>query len=221
MTLISDQRYFDGLASTGLWSGNTADTIALLFVYMPIIRQEIYGYADLWNAHAIRRQAGRPAVVPGKPVVLYFHPPAPTADYGSVVPENRLQQLLQTVEAYEPNEYLPTATMQFCQNIFDSHALELQIQDDGGLDYTIVIGEPPVFLHQVAYIFLRDSLSQHLADGNELPMSEIPRGAYNWVPPPVALPDVDLQEFEAGSIYNGSDGPEYIDWDDRYLDGAD
>ena len=46
------------------------DTIA-------IIRQEIYGYADLWNAHTIRQQVSRPAVVPGKPVVLYFHPPAP------------------------------------------------------------------------------------------------------------------------------------------------
>jgi len=71
---------------------------------MPIIRQEIYGYANLWNAHAIRRQAGQPAVLPEKPVVLYFHPPAPMADYGSVVPENRLQQLRQTVEVYEPNK---------------------------------------------------------------------------------------------------------------------
>jgi hypothetical protein len=71
---------------------------------MPIIRQEIYGYADLWNEHTIRRQAGRPVVVPGKPVVLYFYPPAPTADYGSVVPEDRLQQLLETLEGYEPNE---------------------------------------------------------------------------------------------------------------------
>ena len=83
----------------------------------------------------------------------------------------------------------------------------MQIKDDGGLDYTIVIGEPPVSLHQVAYIFLRDSLSQYIADGNEPPMSEIPRGAYNWVPPPVALSGIDLQELEAGSIYNGSDGP--------------
>ena len=188
---------------------------------MPIIRQEIYGYADLWNAHTIRRQASRPAVVSGKPVVLYFNPPAPTADYGSVVPEDRLQQLLQTVEAYEPNEYLSATTMQFCQNIFDLHRRELQLQANGGLDYTTIIGEPPVFLHQVAYIFLRDSLSQHLANGNELPMSEIPRGAYNWAPAPVAPPDVDLQDFEAGTVYNGSDGPEYIEWYDHYLDGAD
>jgi len=50
-------------------------------------------------------------------------------------------------------------------------------------------------------------------------MSEIPRGAYNRVPPPAAPPEVDLHD--ASSIYDGSDGPEYIDWEDRYLDGAD
>ena len=188
---------------------------------MPIIRQEIYGFADLWNAHTIRRQASRPTVIPGKPVVLYFHPPAPARDYGSEVPNNRLQLLMQTVEAYEPNEYLPAYTMLFCQNIFDSHALDLQLCDDGGLDYTAVIGEPPVSLHRVAYVFLRDSLNEYLAGGNELPMSAIPRGAYNWVPPPeVPPPEVDLDENEAGIIYDDSDGPEYLDWEDRYLDGA-
>jgi len=188
---------------------------------MPIIRREIYGYADLWNAHTIRLQASRPAVVPGKPAVLYFHPPAPAEDYGSMVPVVRLQRLMQTVEAYDPNEYLPAITMQFCQRIFDSHALDLQLRDDGGLDYTATIGEPPVSLHRVAYVFLRDSLNEYLAGGNELPMSEIPRGAYNWVPPPAAPPEVDLHQYEAGSINGGSNGPEYIDWDDRYLDGAD
>jgi hypothetical protein len=213
--------YFDGLASAGLWSGNTADTIALLFVYMPILRREIYGYADLWNAHTIRRQARRPAVVSGKPVVLYFQPPAPAADYGSMVPENRHQQLMQTVEAYNPNEYLPTVTTQFCQRIFDLHAIDLQLQPDGGLDYTAIIGEPPVALHHVAYILLRDSINQYLASGNELLMSQIPRGAYNWVPPAAVPPEVDLHEYEPGSIYDGSDGPEYLDWNDRYLDGHD
>jgi len=89
------------------------------------------------------------------------------------------------------------------------------------LDYTAIIGEPPVSLHRVAYIFLRDSLNQYLAGGNELPMSEILRGAYSWVPPPAAPPEVDLHEYEVGSLYDGSDGPEYIDWDDGYLDGAD
>jgi hypothetical protein len=114
---------------------------------MPIIRQEIYGYADLWNAHTIRRQVNRPTVVSGKPVVLYFQPPPPARDYGSEVPNNRLQRLLQSVEAYEPNEYLPAITMRFCQDIFDSHALDLHLQNDGSLDYTAVIGEPRVAIH--------------------------------------------------------------------------
>ena len=33
-------------------------------------------------------------------------------------------------------------------------------------------------------------------------------------------PEFDLNEHKVGSIYDGSDGPEYIDWDDHYLDGA-
>ena len=130
---------------------------------MPIIRQEIYGYADLWNAHTIWRQANRSTVVSGKPVVLYFHPSQPARNYGSEVPNNWLQRLLQTVEAYEPNEYLPAVTMQFCQNIFNSRARDLHLQKDGNLDYTTVIGEPPVAIHHVAYIFLQDTLNHYLS----------------------------------------------------------
>jgi hypothetical protein len=111
---------------------------------MPIIRQEIYGYADLWNTYAIRWQVNRPTVVPGKPVVLNFQPPPPESDYGSEIPDNRIQHLLQSVDAYEPNEYLPAVTMRFCRDIFDSHALDLHLQNNGSLDYTAVIGEPPV-----------------------------------------------------------------------------
>jgi hypothetical protein len=77
-----------------------ADYIALLFVYMPIIREEIYSFADLWNAHVIRKQDKRPNVVPGKPVVLYFNPQAGVRDYGSPVPSDRLQQLRQSVQEY-------------------------------------------------------------------------------------------------------------------------
>jgi len=39
----------------------------------------------------------------------------------------------------------------------------LQLRDDGGLDYTAVIGELPVSVHRVAYVFLRDSLNEYLA----------------------------------------------------------
>jgi len=39
------------------------------------------------------------------------------------------------------------------------------------------------------------------------------------IPPPAAPPEVDLHD--ASSICDGSDGPEYINREDRYLDGAD
>jgi len=63
------------------------------------------------------------------------------------------------------------------------------------------------------------SLNNYLSSRNELALSEIPRGAYNGVHPPAAPSEVDLRD--ASSIYDGSDGPEYIDWEGRYLDGAD
>ena len=106
------QRYFDKLAELGLWSGNIANTIALLYIYMPIIRKEIYNlnYVGLWNAHIIRPQKIRPGIVPGKPVDLHFNPPPSSSeghgepeteqpegrsvhDYGSPVPQEKLQHL--------------------------------------------------------------------------------------------------------------------------------
>jgi hypothetical protein len=67
---------------------------------MPIIREEIYSFVDLWNAQVIRKQDKRPNVVPGKPVVLYFDPPAGVRNYGSPVPTERLQRLRQPVQTY-------------------------------------------------------------------------------------------------------------------------
>jgi hypothetical protein len=50
---------------------------------MPILRQEIQGFARMWNSHTIRRQPNRPNAVHGKPYMLYNWPQAPVArDYG-------------------------------------------------------------------------------------------------------------------------------------------
>ncbi|PUU78291.1 hypothetical protein B9Z19DRAFT_983789, partial [Tuber borchii] len=60
-----------------------ADKISLLFVYFPVIRQEVYNFVRLWNNHCIRYQKDRPALPTGKPSVLYFTPPDCVLDYGS------------------------------------------------------------------------------------------------------------------------------------------
>ena len=66
---------------SGLFADSEADKIALLFVYFPIIRTEIYNFVRLWNNHRIRYQKNRPSLPTGKPSVLYFTPPAGVQDF--------------------------------------------------------------------------------------------------------------------------------------------
>lgn len=82
------------MRDTGEFTGSFADQIALLYVYMPIIRQEIYEYVRLWNTHTIRYQKNRPYLPTGQPVVLYFNPPDGVRNYGSQ-PNRRVLEELQ------------------------------------------------------------------------------------------------------------------------------
>lgn len=84
----------------GLYTGNKADQIALLYIYFPIIRQEVYAFVDLWNTHTIRRQNNRPHVPTGKPVVLYLSPPEGVVDYGTKPDLTLLGQLKHDVEQW-------------------------------------------------------------------------------------------------------------------------
>jgi hypothetical protein len=66
------QDYFIGLSKENLYSAKQqSDRIALLAVYIPIIREEVAAYVEIWNKHKIRKQKERPNVVPGKPVFNY------------------------------------------------------------------------------------------------------------------------------------------------------
>jgi hypothetical protein len=49
------QNYFTELANNWWYSSQCPwDRIALLAHYMPRIRDEVFGYADLWNIHTTR-----------------------------------------------------------------------------------------------------------------------------------------------------------------------
>jgi hypothetical protein len=58
------------------------DQIAILFIYMPIIRSVVFKFAEIWNNHKIRPQKQRPNSVAGIPWMLYEHPPEGVTDYG-------------------------------------------------------------------------------------------------------------------------------------------
>ena len=48
-----------------------ADRIVFLFVFVPILRHELYSYVETHNAHRIRPQLARSNHVPGRPSELY------------------------------------------------------------------------------------------------------------------------------------------------------
>ena len=52
---------------------------------MPIVREEVEKYVELWNLHAIWKQLKRPNVVIGKPKVNYLYPKDGTIHYGRPV----------------------------------------------------------------------------------------------------------------------------------------
>ena len=56
------------------FNGSEGDLIAIAFIYLPILTQQIEHFVHLWNIHKIRNQAKRPYLVPGKPVLNFYHP---------------------------------------------------------------------------------------------------------------------------------------------------
>jgi hypothetical protein len=61
---------------------NPVDRITFLALYMPIVREEVYKYVELWNVYNIRKQPKRPNAVTGKPKFNYTYPKTGTIHYG-------------------------------------------------------------------------------------------------------------------------------------------
>ncbi|KAE8378344.1 hypothetical protein BDV26DRAFT_304335 [Aspergillus bertholletiae] len=92
LVLLFRKDYFQGLAVVQAYDQHRkSDTIAILAIYIPIIRQRIHAFVRLWNIHTIRRQSKRPHSVSGRPAQLYFFPSGDIQDYGTR--NKRLQNL--------------------------------------------------------------------------------------------------------------------------------
>lgn len=97
----NNQLFFDQLGTLGLYTDSEVDKIALLYVYFPLIREEIYNFVHIWNNHRIRSQKKkRPNLPTGKPSVLYFTPPDGTSNYGVIPDANLLNILTAEVAAW-------------------------------------------------------------------------------------------------------------------------
>lgn len=94
------KRILDGMNNIGEFNGSVYDQIALLYIFLPIIRRQIYHFVDLWNIHTIRKQKNRLYLPTGKPVVLYHCPPEGVRVYGKPLHAATLKMLQNDVKDY-------------------------------------------------------------------------------------------------------------------------
>lgn len=77
-----------------------SDEIAMLAVFMPIVRDAAFAYKDLWNIHKIRKQRNRPNGVSGQPQILYDFPPTADGSYGVAIDPEFAQRIEDGLEPW-------------------------------------------------------------------------------------------------------------------------
>jgi hypothetical protein len=113
--------YFRYLQSNGFFvSGQAADTVVLLFVFMPIIRQEVQQFVRMWNDHPIRKQRGLANHIPGIPNKLDDQRSSSGERFGFQLNQEILNELLHHTDDFHYDAYLEPNTTAW---------LEQQLQD--------------------------------------------------------------------------------------------
>jgi hypothetical protein len=72
----------------------------MLAIYMPLLRDAVHAYVELWNHHNIRKQPNRPNAVTGQPYILYHYPPEGVQSYEVPVDQNWISQLQQSMREW-------------------------------------------------------------------------------------------------------------------------
>ena len=58
------KKLFETLKHEGFFDGSDYDIIALRYIYMPVIRQQVHTFVEMHNTHRIRRQRNRAEYLP-------------------------------------------------------------------------------------------------------------------------------------------------------------
>jgi hypothetical protein len=100
--------FFKHLRSQRLYSRKLLpDCITMLFVYLPIIREQTGEFVRVWNIHLIRKQPNRPHIVPGQPFQNYmFSEQMGVRDYGIPINIDKLNELREGYASYDKDAYL-------------------------------------------------------------------------------------------------------------------
>jgi hypothetical protein len=130
-----------------------SDRTAFLAIYMPILRRALSQFVHLWNNHKIRKRPKRPYLQSGIPYLLYNYPERTgSTQSGFEVPQDppTMQSIQDDIRDPDFDEYLPPATLDWCNN-------QLQrLGFNSGIDGSAV-NDNGDRLHKLAFIALRDA----------------------------------------------------------------
>jgi hypothetical protein len=198
------REYFEVLEADGLWNEDSLSCkIALLAVYMPILRRILHRFVDQWNHHRIRPQKNRPHVVPGQPYVLFYYPET-AKNFQQFISSDLLADFKADIGEYDIDEYLPRDTLTWCST-------QLQSWGYGNLNGEEVLPRTGQRIHNDAYLRLRNAIDQQVQNGNGegLSICRPPIGGRSYIPPsaPYADPEVIADE-EDSDVENGDEETE-------------
>ncbi|PUU74717.1 hypothetical protein B9Z19DRAFT_998584, partial [Tuber borchii] len=160
--------YFAKLELDGYFNGGETDKSCLQYLYMDLIRSHIYRFIEVHNSHPIRFQRNREHyLLTGQPFLMYYYPQS-GKNYQEKVDEKVLEALEKKVENYNLDEYLP-------ESIYLLYGRFLQ---EDGYPNIFAYSDPR---HKDAYIYLRDRVSQYIADGGQVHLASRPAGAAEWI----------------------------------------
>jgi hypothetical protein len=158
---------------------------------MPIVREAIMSYVQLWNTHSIRKQKDRPNAITGKPAVLYNY--TPIVRYGQPIDESLVNELQAdfgnwgkyyffiliftnlVIVQYITNgiididAYLPPETLKWCRDRLLESGVNLE-EVQGST--TSIDGSR---IHHQVYLTLRPLVRQHIFDGNQSNLGLCPK----------------------------------------------
>ena len=117
---------------------------------MPFIREECAQFVQQWNVHNIRVQKERPHVTSGQPWDLYENSRLPAEEQMMVPNPDVVEKLMEEIEAYDIDEYLPKDTLNWCQQTMYDQGYDLEKLTPG----EVIPGEANARKHPRIYMKL-------------------------------------------------------------------
>ena len=206
--------YFKELRENGLFdSSHAADRIAILAIYMRFVREEAQEFRENWNAHHIRLQKNRPGTVKGRPWFLYTTPEEPYQESGWIPNAEMLDEFREHVAGWDPDEYLPEETLQWCYEKCLSWGYDLN-----NLSLADAFADQQLE-HPQLYKQLRTALREHMGTMEEplLQESVKPSGGVVWQP----IVDGETSGEATGALRETVRGLDTEELQDRGIDPHD